>query len=475
MKGERGLQGNTGPLGPDGAPGERGPAGDPGMEGSAGEQGPQGNAGLPGKTGPRGQRGSEGRTGVKGEKGNNGVDGVAGDPGNPGRAGRRRKAGPRGPRGKKGLKGPRGDRGPAGLPGSVGSSGISGVNGNKGRPRLKGQKGTGGDTGISGPHGDLGKKGKPGAEGLPGSMGRKGEQGHRGHPGDKGRQGFLGLLGQIGLKGLKGYSGNQGLKGTQGSPGPPGPPGLPGPSLKISEEFQLLLNKTRGLDSRSIWKAVETLNMELRHIVAPPTGSKDNPATTCKELQLCQTQLRDGFYYIDPNQGCPYDALLVFCNFTADGATCLPTKENEVPTKGWFKEYSKENTYQWFSSTEGGFLFDYPGVSIVQLRFLKLHSTYASQKITYKCNPGLNSFRMNISDHRTIQFMGDNQKKIFNGHKGFSINSDGCLLNDSGPHKIEFEVTTDEVDLLPLRDLAVFNNGDDTHEFGFSVGQVCFY
>lgn len=48
-------------------------------------------------------------------------------------------------------------------------------------------------------------------------------------------------------------------------------------------------------------------------------------------------------------------------------------------------------------------------------------------------------------------------------------------LNDSGPHKIEFEVTTDEVDLLPLRDLAVFNNGDDTHEFGFSVGQVCFY
>lgn len=37
-----------------------------------------------------------------------------------------------------------------------------------------------------------------------------------------------------------------------------------------------------------------------------------------------------GFYYIDPNQGCPYDALLAFCNFTANGATCLPTKENEV-------------------------------------------------------------------------------------------------------------------------------------------------
>uniref|UniRef100_UPI00398E388E collagen alpha-1(II) chain-like n=1 Tax=Pristiophorus japonicus TaxID=55135 RepID=UPI00398E388E len=476
MKGERGHEGDTGPMGPDGPAEDTGPAGQPGMEGPLGEQGPQGEVGQPGRMGPRGHQGSEGRMGLQGEKGDNGINGDPGDPGIPGTVGRRGKAGSRGLRGKKGLKSPRGKTGPAGLLGSIGPPGIPGLRGEKGIGRLKGQKGLMGDAGLQGPPGDLGKKGKPGSEGLPGLLGLQGQQGEVGRPGAEGMEGLPGLPGVFGPKGLKGFSGMPGTKGILGPPGPPGPPGLPGPSLNIStEEFQLLLNKARSVNSQSIWKAVETLNMEILYIVAPPTGTKDNPATTCKELQLCQPHLRDGFYYIDPNQGCPYDALLVYCNFTADGATCLPTVENEVPTKSWFKEYSKESTHQWFSSTEGGFLFDYRGMNIVQLRFLKLHSTYGTQKVTYKCKPGLNSFKMNISDHRTIQFMGDNQKKIYNGHKGFSINFDGCSLNDTGPHEIEFEVTTDEVDLLPLRDLAVFNNGDGTQEFGFSIGQVCFY
>ena len=40
-----------------------------------------------------------------------------------------------------------------------------------------------------------------------------------------------------------------------------------------------------------------------------------------------------GFYWIDPNQGCTDDAILVFCNFTAEGQTCVyPDKDTEKVT-----------------------------------------------------------------------------------------------------------------------------------------------
>lgn len=38
-----------------------------------------------------------------------------------------------------------------------------------------------------------------------------------------------------------------------------------------------------------------------------------------------------GDYWIDPNQGCHKDGIKVFCNFTADGETCLfPDKRIEM-------------------------------------------------------------------------------------------------------------------------------------------------
>lgn len=96
-------------------------------------------------------------------------------------------------------------------------------------------------------------------------------------------------------------------------------------------------------------------------------------------------------YYIDPNQGNPADAFLVYCSFSLGGQTCLSpvhsqVKHNlrllsglisdperllwpfvhcvfrklirihvlQVPVKAWLKD-SQEDSFSWLSRTEQGF------------------------------------------------------------------------------------------------------------------------
>ena len=35
-------------------------------------------------------------------------------------------------------------------------------------------------------------------------------------------------------------------------------------------------------------------------------------------------------YWVDPNRGCAWDAIEVYCNFEAEGETCLKMNDSEV-------------------------------------------------------------------------------------------------------------------------------------------------
>uniref|UniRef100_A0ACB8EZC5 Uncharacterized protein n=1 Tax=Sphaerodactylus townsendi TaxID=933632 RepID=A0ACB8EZC5_9SAUR len=471
LDGPEGLKGNAGKKGAVGQKGHRGAAGKKGVTGLAGAGGPLGKKGYPGPPGEQGQKGLEGLSGQngqkghKGEKGQPGHDGIPGFPGNPGRRGKRGKAGSRPPRG---SKGPKGSPGEQGLTGPHGLKALMGLLDPGERREEKDPK----DERVTKAAWDTSVHQEilvlRANQDLPVLLGGQDPKGAIGPPGYQGYAGYPGILGSSGQKGLKGLEGPPGPKGESGLPGIPGMPGLPGPSLNVSqEELKQLIYSASTLNYGMVWMLMDSLGRELKLLVDPPNGTKDYPAACCKELLLAQPRLPDGHYYIDPNQGSPQDALLAFCNFTAGGETCVSPVQNQVPIKAWLRAYTSEDTFQWISSLPGGFLLEYQGLSTVQLRFLKLHSSLASQKVSYSCRPHHDGSGPQLE--KEIKFLADS------GEHSYVATLQGCMLdNESSITDTIFRFSAEDLSLLPLRDFAVFHNGDASHQFGFTVGPVCF-
>ncbi|NWS45799.1 CO5A3 protein, partial [Probosciger aterrimus] len=110
---------------------------------------------------------------------------------------------------------------------------------------------------------------------------------------------------------------------------------------------------------------------------------------------------------------------------------------------------------------------EYTGASAVQLRFLRLHSSLVTQKISYSCRPAPEQAQPQLQ--KEIRFLADSREQ------SYAASLQGCVLdNDSSVTDTIFHFASEELSLLPLRDLAVFHNGDASHQFGFTVGPVCF-
>ncbi|XP_034047688.1 collagen alpha-2(V) chain [Thalassophryne amazonica] len=467
LKGEPGPSGQTGEKGADGLPGIKGTPALLGFEGPPGEMGPRGSQGSTGNQGVTGRSGPEGKQGTKGEKGDDGIIGSAGKTGQVGRRGKRGKAGVRGSRGERGPKGEKGDVGVTGLPGWPGLIGTPGVRGEPGDEGEKGKEGEKGSKGPPGHAGGDGTKGICGPVGMPGPAGQKGEQGNIGPTGVRGAPGLPGLPGLFGLKGVKGYPGLPGLAGLRGLPGPPGKPGPPGPFINLTlTQLKDLVYVSDKPNYPLIQTLLDSLQQELQLLVDPPDGSKDHPATTCMELRLCHPEYSSGMYYLDPNQGSPADALMAYCSFSAMSTqTCLHPQDSQLPVRAWMDEVSTEGSYQWLSKLQQGFQFYYPGANVVQMRFLRLHSNTAVQKVTYSCHPG---HRLGQND-REVRFLTDTRKQSYLGALNDCVPADEAV---SAPRESGFEF--EDLQLLPLRDVALMGGRNFSHQFGFTVGPVCF-
>uniref|UniRef100_A0A672R3C8 Collagen, type V, alpha 3a n=1 Tax=Sinocyclocheilus grahami TaxID=75366 RepID=A0A672R3C8_SINGR len=494
-KGEDGEAGNPGNVGETGPPGEKGEVGEKGDTGPPGAAGPPGIRGTPGSDGPKGNPGPLGFPGDAGPPGESGANGIDGGPGAKGDNGEPGKAGPPGASGEPGPQGPPGRRvgfdcGSAGAEGPMGKTGPVGPQGHPGNPGPEGLRG------IPGSAGEQGLNGPPGQTGPPGPMGHVGLIGLIGPPGEMGEKGDRGLPGNQGVQGPKG---DGGVSGPSGPTGPPGPPGLSGPPATMIEPLPIreghknedeeavqlnmedFLQADESLDDpegmEEVFASLNSMKTEVE-LMRKPLGTFESPARTCKELMLCHPEYKDGEYWIDPNQGCHRDSIKVFCNFTAEGETCLhPDKRFEmVKLAAW----NKEKPGSWYSQYRKGkqfFYIDTDGnpVPVVQMTFLKLLSATATQPFTYSCQNSVGWYDVVSHSHQhAVRFRGSNDEEMTQAKSPFITSlHDGCQTH-KGQERTVLQIDSPRSELLPVIDVAVSDFGNNNQKFGFHVGPVCF-
>lgn len=489
--GDPGPPGEAGVAGTDGESGEKGDDGEAGQAGPPGPSGESGPPGPPGKRGPPGAAGLEGRQGEKGTKGEAGLEGPAGKTGPVGPQG---PSGKPGPEGLRGIPGPVGEQGLPGAPGQdgpPGPMGPPGLPGLKGDPGSKGEKGHPGLIGLIGPPGEQGEKGDRGLPGPQGSSGGKGDGGISGASGPLGPPGPPGLPGPQGPKGSKGSSGPAGTKGDTGTIGPPGAPGPPGEVIQPLPIRSPKRSK-RSIDMQSdaaanimdygdgmedIFGSLNNLKQDIERMKYP-MGTQNNPARTCKDLQLSQPEFPDGEYWIDPNQGCSGDSFKVYCNFTAGGESCIyPDKKSDgVKISSWPKELPGT----WFSEFKRGQILSYVdadgnSINMVQMTFLRLLTASARQNFTYSCHQSVAWHEASSDSYdKSLRFLGANDEEMsYDNNPYITALSDGCATR-KGYGKTVMEINTPKIDQVPIIDVMLTDFGDANQKFGFEVGPVCF-
>jgi len=222
-----------------------------------------------------------------------------------------------------------------------------------------------------------------------------------------------------------------------------------------------------------IVKAYEQLKTSFKKYLRP-TGSKEAPAKTCKDLNFAYPEKPSGEYWIDPNEGSVNDAILVRCDMPRR-ATCV------LPRPGLTQEYN------WRGATRGiawlgedihpGFEFTFKADS-QQMRFLQLLSASAYQKLTYHCKNSVavfdaanRNFRssMRIKTDENIELNARGARKV-----RYSVIEDGCKTRSNTWASTTVIYTTDRPHRLPFADVGLRDVGRPNQFFKLEIGPVCF-
>lgn len=212
-----------------------------------------------------------------------------------------------------------------------------------------------------------------------------------------------------------------------------------------------------------------------------PTGKLDHPARTCAELFNDWKFLPSDYYFIDPNEGSPSDAILAKCNKETK-ETCVQTADNFAVKKtnyGNGKEVA--DTYKWIvGDLNEGAEIPYK-MDVPQMKLLQSLSSQARQTITYHCK---NSHALKDSKNAQIanplKLKTDNEDvetlniKVESRKLMYDIVHDDCSMKNWQWKNTTIEVKSAIPEQLPILDVATNDIGGVSEEFALEVGPVCF-
>merc|ERR1711962_6243 len=326
----------------------------------------------------------------------------------------------------------------------------------------------------------------PGPAGPTGAPGDQGPSGPAGQPGPQGRTGDTGPdgpTGPVGPPGPPGADGQQGNEGTAGPAGPAGPPGPPGDiSNLLSGDIWNTVNGNKGITLYRSKRAVdEKMNADLDQFIARSyklfknftdiwkivtdkyikhegLGSKNTPAPSCRDLFKLKPSLPSGDYWIDPNAGTTKDAVLVHCN-AVNYETCIWPK---VPDTDMM-EGENNNEYVWtVKDIQEEPALEY-AASHMQIKMLRLKSEKVRQNITYNCLNSNSKLKVLTDDEVTANIL-DVATPI----------KEDCKVKDQTWRSSVYEIETEELETLPIQDIAIKAKSGSAEKFSFEVGPICF-
>lgn len=229
---------------------------------------------------------------------------------------------------------------------------------------------------------------------------------------------------------------------------------------------------------------LKSLSAQIENIRSPE-GTRKNPARTCRDLKMCHSDWKSGDYWIDPNQGCNLDAIKVYCNMET-GETCVYPSQASISQKNWYTSKNpREKKHVWFGETmSDGFQFEYGGEGSdpadvnIQLTFLRLMATEASQNITYHCKNSVAYMDQETGNlKKAVLLQGSNEIEIRaegNSRFTYGVTEDGCTQHTGEWGKTVIEYKTTKTSRLPIIDIAPMDVGTPDQEFGIDIGPVCF-